>query len=62
LENTTMLKHLAYAIDTAAEALEATAARCSWWGHPWAWSILDDAVATLEAISARLNWWSRTAR
>ena len=57
-----MLKHLAYAIDTAAEALEATAARCSWWGHPWAWSILDDAVATLEAISARLNWWSRTAR
>ncbi len=56
-----MLKHLAYALDTAAEALEATAARCSWWGQHRAESILDDVVEALEAVSARLNWWSRTA-
>lgn len=54
-----MLTQIAYALDTTAEALEATAARCSWWGQPWAWSILDDAVEALEALSARLVWWSR---
>ena len=60
--NTTMLNHLAYALDTTAEALEAAAGRCSWMGQHWAEAILDDAIAALEAISARLNWWSRPAR
>ena len=57
-----MLTQIAYALDIAAEALEAAAGRCSWMGQHWAEGILDDAIAALEAISARLVWWSRTAR
>ena len=56
-----MLNQIAYALDIAAEALEAAAGRCSWMGQHWAEAILDDAIAALEAISARLNWWSRPA-